>query len=125
MCRESSRTALPLWNQLTTGRGSACMRHSNTSLFPSSSCLIAGFFAKVGASPSICLRKQITLMPLSNFQIQFRQPPGYKYDIGGTESHFKFSKSLGTTPYMYQAETPTTEIYTRKETLEVQDFISS
>lgn len=32
------------------------MRHSKSSRLPSSSCLIEGFFAKVGAMPSICLQ---------------------------------------------------------------------
>ena len=47
--------ALPPWNQLTSGRGSAKIRHSNRNRLPSSSCLINGFWANVGAIPSICL----------------------------------------------------------------------
>lgn len=55
-CRAPSATALPLCDHETVGRGSAWMRHSNSSRLPSSSCRIAGFLANVGAMPSICLR---------------------------------------------------------------------
>ena len=51
-------TWLPPWYQLTSGRGSAKIRHSNRNRFPSSSCLIDGFWANVGAIPSICLQQQ-------------------------------------------------------------------
>lgn len=53
--RAPTFTALPLCDQVTVGRGSAWMRHSNSSRLPSSSCRMAGFLANVGAMPSICL----------------------------------------------------------------------
>lgn len=54
--RSDSLTAAPLWNQIMAGIGSALTRHSNNNRFPSSSCRMAGFFANVGANPSICLQ---------------------------------------------------------------------
>lgn len=59
MCLGESLTILPSWNHVTFGVGSAVMRHSKSNRLPSSSCLIAGFFAKVGAIPSICLQVRI------------------------------------------------------------------
>jgi len=56
LCLGESLTMFPLWNHVIFGVGSAVMRHSKSSRLPSSSCLIAGFFAKVGAMPSICLQ---------------------------------------------------------------------
>ena len=56
LCLGESLTTFPSWNQETFGVGSAVIRHSKSSRFPSSSCLIAGFFANVGAIPSICLQ---------------------------------------------------------------------
>jgi len=58
LCLGESLTMFPLWNHVIFGVGSAVMRHSNNNRLPSSSCLIAGFFAKVGAIPSICLQAQ-------------------------------------------------------------------
>jgi hypothetical protein len=55
-CLAESCTNTPPWYQVTVGFGSAWIRHSNKSRFPSSSCLMAGFLAKVGAIPSICLQ---------------------------------------------------------------------
>lgn len=57
LCRAESLTAVPLWAQETVGFGSAWMRHSNSSRLPSSSWRMAGFFANVGAIPSICLNR--------------------------------------------------------------------
>lgn len=61
LCLGESLTKLPSWNHVTFGVGSAVMRHSKSNRLPSSSCLIAGFFAKVGAIPSICLQERMKI----------------------------------------------------------------
>lgn len=52
---------MPPWNQVMVGVGSAWILHSKSNRLPSSSCRIDGFFEKVGARPSICLRKKESL----------------------------------------------------------------
>lgn len=62
LCLAESLTGVVLCDQDTAGFGSAWIRHSNNNRFPSSSCLMAGFFANVGAIPSICLLIKILLI---------------------------------------------------------------
>lgn len=57
--RLDSLTSTALWDHTTDGFGSALILHSNNSRLPSSSCRMAGFLANVGATPSICLCRNI------------------------------------------------------------------